>query len=356
MFVNIISSPKGGGAELLVRELHKIHQLRGIKSYAIFLTGNFFDLGKGEKTIGTNPKNPLNILYIRRQLKHLMKKEKKALTVHAHLTWPFFYVALATIGLKHVKLVYTEHNTTNKRRKIPFFWILERLIYRRYQKVICISEGVHRSLSEWVGPSLTKRLITIPNGSRIYDLVERPPLTNRKPKLVSIGSLTSKKNLVTAIRAIAILREQLDTYEIIGEGPERNQLEKTIEQEELENQVKLIGWSDQIEEHLKSADIQLIPSLWEGFGLVAVEGMSTGLSVVASDVAGLREVLAYGNPAITLVDDIENPDAWVRNIKISIKNLEKDTLGKLAQSAQSQAEKFTLDTMAERYIDVYHSL
>jgi len=199
MILNVISSPKGGGAELLVRELLKIYTAHGFESQAIYLSGNLANLEKNEHVIGLNPKNLLNIICIRKILKLCFDESQTVLIVHAHLTWPFFYLALASLGLKRIKLIYTEHNTTNKRRKIPRFWLVERLIYARYSKVICISQGVHDSLARWVGSQLSRRLVTIPNGSRIYSVPERLPLKNRRPRLISVGSLTAKKNFATAV-------------------------------------------------------------------------------------------------------------------------------------------------------------
>src|SRR5690606_3134508 len=192
--------------------------------------------------------------------------------VHVHLTWPFFYVTLASLGLSKTRLVYTEHSTSNKRRKIPLLWVLERLFYGRYARVICISQGVHDSLAKWVGPGVAQHLVTIPNGSRIYSLAQRPTLDARLPQLVSVGSLSSRKNFATTILALAQIRDEIGHYTIIGEGPERSRLEAIIRREQLEDKVRLVGWSEVIESYLHAADIQLIPSLWEGFGLVAVEG------------------------------------------------------------------------------------
>lgn len=115
----------------------------------------------------------------------------------------------------------------------------------------------------------------------------------------------------------------------------------------------LWGWSDDIEAHLHATDIQLIPSQWEGFGLVAVEGMSTGLPVVASNVDGLREVLAEPNPSVTLVNHPESVDEWVLAIRKAIADIHKKGAVSLAYSSRKQAEKFTLDQMAERYLGVY---
>ncbi|MBD3655380.1 glycosyltransferase family 4 protein [Marinobacter sp.] len=351
--INIISAPKGGGAELLVRELHEIYTNRNLHVHAIYLDGNIEDLKENEVVLGVNPRSPLNVLRIRKLCKELSGRTKDELIVHAHLTWPFFYVALASLGLSNVRLIYTEHSTTNKRRKIPLLWVIERLLYARYTRIICISQGVYDSLANWVGPNISERLVTIPNGARIYSLAKRLPLEKRLPRLVSVGSLTSRKNFATAIHAIAQLRNEIDSYTIVGEGPERRDLEHIIESEQLEGKVKLIGWFDDIEVHLGAADIQLIPSLWEGFGLVAVEGMSTGLPVVASNVDGLREVLDESNSSVTFISQADSVQDWVSGISKAIADLHSRGAESLAQSSRQQAEKFTLAQMAERYLEIY---
>ena len=353
MIINIISSPKGGGAELLVRELHKLYKKKGFAAKAIYFSGSSEGLDQDELVLGVNPRSPLNIFRIRHLLKKYSRESGKDLKIHVHLTWPFFYVTLASLGVRGVTLFYTEHSTSNKRRKIPLFCYFERLLYSRFSRIICISEGVHASLSDWLGFTLSERLVTISNGSRIYPLAERLPLSSRKPHLVSIGSLTYKKNFATVLRALAQMKDKFASYTLVGEGPERSALEKILVQEQLEDKVKLIVWSDKIQDYLNAADIQLIPSLWEGFGLVAVEGMSTGLPVVASNVDGLREVLDPKNPSVTLVDEPESVEAWVNAINVCISKLEEQGQVSLAQFSRSQAEKFTLESMADNYLQVY---
>lgn len=354
--VNVISGQTGGGAELLVRELHKIYLSQNINAHAIYFTGSGEGLADNECVLGRNVRSPLNIFRIRKIIKKISKQSSGDLIVHVHLTWPFLYTALAVLGFSKVKLVYTEHNTTNRRRNIPFLWVFERLVYGRFSRIICISRGVEKTLAQWVGSKVSQRLVTIPNGSRIYSLAERPPLEGRLPRLVSVGSLTSKKNFATAIQAILPLKDEIDAYTIIGEGPERTRLEQIIKNEQLEGKVQLLGWSDSIDTHLNAADIHLIPSRWEGFGLVAVEGMSTGLPVVASNVDGLREVLDELNPSVTFVDQPQSVDEWVSAIRKAIADIHAHGPRSLALLSRQQAEKFTLDKMAAHYIDVYQQV
>lgn len=354
MILNVISSVKSGGAELLVGELHGIYKKKGVNSKVIYFSGSSTGLDEDQDVFGLNPRNPLNIIYFRRKIVTLLNVYDGEVVIHVHLTWPLYYVAIATLGISNVKLYYTEHNTNNTRRKYPVLRFIDRLIYNRYSKIVCISEAVRFSLSKWLGFNFNDRLITIPNGSRIFPVFNRTSLNGRKPILISIGSLTFKKNFKTLLYALCNIKDVFDKYILIGEGPKRQDLERIISENGLVNKVQLIGWTDNIQPYLNSADIQIIPSMWEGFGLVAVEGMSTGLPIVCSNVEGLRDVVNADGISVTLVDDIESFSAWSNAILLAIRNLNLHGQNKLAHYSRTQAELFTLERMADNYLKVYH--
>jgi glycosyltransferase involved in cell wall biosynthesis len=356
MIINIIPTIKGGGAEIIVRELHNIYLSKNLDAFTIYFTGDSKSLKKNEILLDLNYKNPLIILYLRKVIKKILRKanSNKRVIIHAHLTWAFFFTILAVVGLKNIKLFYTEHDTSNRRRKLFFFKIIDSFFYDFYSSVICISRGVYQSLVKWVGHDIKKRLVIIPNGSRIFNPIIRAPLTNRLPRLISIGTLNSKKNFSTSIAVIAKLRDTIENYTIIGEGPERKKLEKIIKNLKLEKKVTLIGWSDNIKQHLYKSDIQLIPSLFEGFGLVAAEGMSTGLPIVASNVDGLLEVLGRSNPSVTLINKVESIEEWEKGINKAIKNIKILGNKKISRLSSQQAKKFTFKKMAKNYLKIYN--
>ena len=351
--VNIISSIKGGGAEVIVNELDKVYLNKNLQSHVIYFKGDPENLKKNHFLLGLNPRNPISIFYIRKILKKLLMATDKDIIIHAHLTWPFFFTALAALGLKNLKLFFTEHDTTNKRRKIPFFYFIDRFFYSYYLNTICISRGVYLKLAKWVGFKIKKNLKVIYNGSRLYSLPKRSNMKDRLPRLISVGRLVPKKNFLTTIIAISKLKDDIESYTIIGEGYEREKLERLIKSLKLENKVKLIGWTEEVEKYLHKADIQLIPSLYEGFGLVAVEGMSTGLPVVASSIQGLKEVLGPLNPSLILVNKIDSTEEWKKKIKESIENINLFGSDKIAEYSQYQAKKFTFHKMAEEYLNIY---
>ena len=98
-----------------------------------------------------------------------------------------------------------------------------------------------------------------------------------------------------------------------------------------------------------------MPSRFEGFGLIAVEGMSTGLPVIASDVPGLNEVVSSSIESCFLVKDINNIDAWVDQIKLCIIALEKDSAN-ISKQSYLHSQKFSLDKMTKNYIDLYRQV
>lgn len=352
MILHVITAPSGGGAEVLVRELNQRNQAQGVDSAIVFFDGEECNLKPNEASLGCGPRSVFNIFKLRSEISRL-RKQHPDLIVHAHLTWPFIYVALATLFMR-VRLFYTEHNTYNRRRKVPGFRLIDRFLYSRYEKVICISEGVHKSLLNWIGKGLSAdRLVTVPNGARLHEIKVRTPITGRKISLVSVGSLTEKKNFTVAIEAVSQIRDRVAEYVIVGEGAERTKLEDLINSRGLSDIVMLPGWSDDVEGYLCRADVQLIPSQWEGFGLVAAEGMSTGLPVIVSDVDGLREVVGAENEAVTYVPECQSVSAWVNSINEAITKCEKSGPPEISRAASSQAGKFSLDKMASGYLDAY---
>jgi glycosyltransferase involved in cell wall biosynthesis len=355
--IHVITSPCGGGAELLVRELTRRMIGLGVNCKAVYFNYSsecakkleFFD---NELNLNVNYRNPLAIIKLRKLFKSELS-ESSSLIVHAHLTWPMFFVPLASLGLP-VKLIFTEHDTLNRRRNYAFLKYIERIFYNRYASLIAISEGVKDSLQDWIDFSLSNKISTVLNGSRIFSFKERRPL-GKYIKFISVGSLIPKKGFDRTIKALSQL-ENIDwQYEIIGEGSSRRELERLIASLGLQDKVILSGWSSMLEEKYHNADIMLMPSRFEGFGLVAIEGMSTGLPVIASDIDGLNEVVTDSVDSCFLVKNSNDNSEWVNKIKLCINALEKDWVY-IGKESYQHSQKFSLEKMTKDYIDLYRQV
>ena len=349
---HVIPTPDGGGAERLVRELTAKLPNYGISADALYYHNpRNIELTAQEESLDLKSvRGPAAPIALSRRLSR--GKDARGRIIHAHLTWPLYHLGILASYINS-PLIFTEHSTFNKRRRHKLLRPLERWIYGRYDSLACISEGTRLELQYWLSDDqLSKRMRTIQNGSRLLPLVERKAQPNRSARLVSVGSLTIHKGFDVALRAVAALSKEIEEYTIVGEGPERARLEALIHELGLEDTVRLPGYCEDITPYLHKAELALIPSRWEGFGLVAVEALSTGLPVVASDVPGLREVLAGCNAA--LLASPSNVTQWQEQIRIGIDQL--TAVDHTGYSARAHAEKFTTDAMVSRYADLYQEI
>jgi glycosyltransferase involved in cell wall biosynthesis len=273
--------------------------------------------------------------------------------IHAHLFPTTYYTAIAKkFGFLKAHLVITEHNSTNRRRKIWLKW-LDRLMYYQYDAIICISEGVKQSLVQWL-PEVKNKCHVVYNGTKISGNREFIP-NNGNPKLLSVGRLVEQKNYPQILDILSpILKDQKLNYTIAGEGILRNQIEKFIVESQIKSQVKLLGRIPDVTQEYQTHDIFIILSKWEGFGLACVEALSYGLRVIASDAEGMREILLPILGKGVLLVDLNDNNEIIRN-QIQEFILKADTKEDFDLRIR-RARDFDIQETAIGYVEVYKSL
>lgn len=131
--------------------------------------------------------------------------------------------------------------------------------------------------------------------------------------LLSVGELNKNKNHETVIRALAQIKDKNVHYAIAGKGPLYDYLISLSKELDIQDQVHLLGFRSDIPELYKIADIFVFPSLREGLGLAAIEGMAAGLPLVVSDNRGAKSyavdtvnalICPVGNKVAAYVDAI----------------------------------------------------
>ena len=347
--IQILTEPNGGGAELIGRELGKNLRNLGYKSFVIYFSNpkNIF-LDNWEIVLGNfNPRDLRNSILLNKEIKKF-KKKYSYLILHSHLTWPFLYVSLIKNSTQ-IKKIYTEHNTHNKRRNFIILRIFERFLYSRYDFIVCISKGTKSSLEKWLKKDFpSHKSSIIYNGSRSFKYSNRCKKNPKKLNIVSIGSLTYQKGFDIAIKAINICKYDINQYSIYGEGPERNKLESLIKKFKLDNTIKLKGFKNNLPECDLDADLGLITSRWEGFGLAATELLSAGIPLIASNTNGLNEILKECKVAI-LVNKLNE-----YSFSLQIKKAKKTLL--LNKSVDKVAIKYSKNFSFERMIKEYQKI
>ena len=349
--VHVITRPDSGGAEFLVRKLSSYLFKKGFNVTTIyFYNPSKVHLKNYEYCLNlSGPRDLRAIWLIRKRLINLIQKKKTIF--HSHLTSVLYFLPIASFGLKTINF-YTEHNTYNRRRNFFFLKPIEKYIYSKYNKIICISKGTKQKLHEWLGDKFYKKnILTIPNGSRLFNIINRKKINPKKIRLVSIGSLSNQKGFDIAIRTIFLLKDKIQRYTIIGEGNQKDKLANLALKLGIRHKILLTGYVKNIKPYLANADMGLVPSRWEGFGLVSIEMLSTGLPLICSNVIGLREVVSKCR-SVELVRP-ESPKALARGILKTIKLNENVRKNKIALNARKHSKKFDIKYFCEKYANLY---
>lgn len=181
------------------------------------------------------------------------------------------------------------------------FFIKRNFALRFSTQIISGSETIKNFLIEYFGVK-SKKITRIYNGINYERFIKGKKLTpiSDYPIIGIVGRLEEVKGHIYVLEALKILKEKnnlFPTVLIAGDGSLRNDLEKYIEKNNLEN-VKFLGNVSNIPEFLSQIDILLIPSLSEGFGLVVLEGMVSCKVVIASDIKVMHELIKDGETGL----------------------------------------------------------
>jgi glycosyltransferase involved in cell wall biosynthesis len=135
--------------------------------------------------------------------------------------------------------------------------------------------------------------VVIPNA---IDVPVAPPARNgtRRPRLVAVGRLKAPKDFLTLVRAVAELPARACELVVVGDGPDREELEAEIRDLGLDGDVRLLGERSDVAELLAGADAFVLSSVSEGMPISVLEAMAAGLPVVATQVGGVPELVADG--------------------------------------------------------------
>lgn len=216
--------------------------------------------------------------------------------VHTHLVHADVYGATA-VGGSGLPLVSTKHND-DPFRAGPFRHV-ERLLTRRCRSVIAITAALRDFLVSRVG--LPEGKVSVVR----YGLDAVPPAWGPNPDLavpedapilVACARLVPQKGLDTLVRALpAITAAHPSVVAVVaGEGPERTKLESLARELGVDRALRLPGRAGDVGALYDRASMYLLPSRWEGFGLVLLEAMLAGLPVVASAVSSVPEIVVDG--------------------------------------------------------------
>lgn len=270
--------------------------------------------------------------------------------LHASIGEANFHSALVGKLAGASSVIIEEAGIPNRRL---FARLVHALLYRRVDRLIGVSDASCRYLVEREAAP-AKRV------TRIYNTVNPSmfaPLSTRSLGLrcVSVGRLVEVKNQVMLLHVIHALRRAgiPAQLRIVGDGPLRQQLEEVCNALGLEDAVELCGFRDDISAILDDADLFLLPSYSEGFGLALVEAMARGCSVLATKIGGPAEILApLGQDRLL---DPRDQAAWVHAATRELtSSLDERHATRLAMRARAEdfSPRSYIDNIERLYLEI----
>ncbi len=139
---------------------------------------------------------------------------------------------------------------------------------------------------------------------------------------------------------------------LIGDGPERANLERLCREIGLCSEIRFLGKQDAVEELLAVSDLFIMPSAKESFGLAALEAMAVEVPVISSNIGGIPEVNIHGETGF--LSDVGNVDEMSAN---AIKLLENESmLQQFKSNALAQAQNFSIESILPEYENYYEHI
>lgn len=354
--LHITNSLGMGGAEKLLEEAIPLYNNLGVPTDILLFDGTEFPFLKSLKK--TNPENifvlnansvynPLNVLKI---IPYLKKYD----IIHVHLFPALYWVAFAKIfSFYKGKMVYTEHSTNNKRRKSPLFRIIDKFIYKKYDKIIAITDEVKDALISHLNLKDTTKITVVCNGVNLSKITNAKTLDkkeffkdNDSVIVLQVARFYEPKDHATLIKAIASLPNKFKLL-LVGEGVLKTKNEVLVNELKINDRVLFLGARMDIPSLLKTADIVVLSSKYEGLSLSCVEGMASGRPFVASNAPGLGTVVKDAGVLFPVGDE--------KSLANTILELESNPAYylKVAENGMRKASEYDIEVMVNKIIDLY---
>ncbi|MGD8427861.1 MAG: N-acetyl-alpha-D-glucosaminyl L-malate synthase BshA [Balneolaceae bacterium] len=370
MNIGIVCYPTFGGSGVVATELakglakrnHNVHML----SYARPARLDTFrtNISYHEVNMNTYPlfEYPPYDLALANQMANLIEYENIDI-LHVHYAIPHAtsaYLAKQILGEKaaHVPLITTLHGTDiTIVGSDPSYKSVVDFSINQSDGVTAVSEYLKNETYERF--DIQKEIKVIPNfidldrfkksnknhfkkaicpeGEKVVVHVSNFREVKRVPEVVSVFA----RILENGIKAKLLL---------IGDGPDRQRAEQRCRELGMCNHVRFLGKQDQVEDLLSIADLFMIPSGSETFGLAALEAMSCSVPVISSNIGGLPEVNIQGETGYLC--DLDNTECMA-NYAVKILSDEK-LHAEMSANARKRAEKFEMGKVVSRYEEYYN--
>jgi glycosyltransferase involved in cell wall biosynthesis len=296
------------------------------------------------------------------RLARFLRRERIGV-VHTHLFEPSVVGLQAALAARTPVRVMTRHYSDYHTRIDKRWHVrLDRMCIRLCDDVVAVSEHTAKHLIEVEGAPAEK-VHTIVNG---FDesRVELPEPARRAQLrreldaeeahlLVIAGRLHPEKGYEHLFRAMPRVRERVDRPVVLlvaGTGAFEQEFRHQVAELGCEDEVRFLGFREDVPSLMATADLVILPSVAEAFGIALAEALYVGTPVVATRVGGIPEIVDDGVDGVLVPPG--NPEALAEAIAGLLKDPER--LGKMAGAGRDKVtRRFSFQTMVKQYEEIY---
>jgi glycosyltransferase involved in cell wall biosynthesis len=299
--------------------------------------------GGAESAVVAPPKRFWDARAVVSHRKALHRLRPDICLVNLRIPYACVHGTLAAVSLRGARVVAVEHAPLESESRGAR--LLKRFASRRLAAHVAVSEATARAAA--AAASLAPETIRVlPNG------VPEPAggvaeFELPHPVVGGVGRLEIEKGFDLFVDALEFLPGVRAA--VAGDGRQREALEQRAQARGAGDRFTVLGWQDEIGPFLRSLDVFVLPSRFEGLSLALLEAMATGAAIVATDVGGTREAIVQGETGLLVAP--ESPEAIAAGVQELLKdeNLRK-RLG--ARAREVWLERFTVPRMQEAYRDL----
>ena len=360
--VLIVSQPVDYGVAIYVRQLTEAAVAAGHDVTVVSpgadrgpLRGWIKNIGAGHQTLDMArkpaPRDVLDLLALRR-----LSRGKDVVHLHSSKAGALGRVAALSLARRHrPTVVVTAHywSWLVGGRWAPLYRWIERLLARRCDALVAVSEGEAMEGRVVLGPSAPLKLIQNGVDREHYSPEGDAADRDRDATLVvCVGRLSHQKGQDVAIRALASLEDRRARLRLVGAesgAGERARLQALAASLGVNDRIEWRGAVDDTAPEYRAADLVVAPSRWDGLSLALLEAMACGAAIVASDVNGSESL---GDAGVIVPPD--DPEALAERID----RLLEDAPGRrrLGESARTRSGSFDLASTMQRNLDLWSGL
>ncbi|SHJ16477.1 Glycosyltransferase involved in cell wall bisynthesis [Mesonia phycicola] len=355
--LQIIDSLGTGGAEKLILDSVPLYIEQGITTDVLVLRDEnypfmqqleelnickVYKLGRGSVY------HPIHIL----KIAEILPKYDIA---HVHLFPAQYWAVLAKkLSKAKTKLIFTEHNTSNKRINNKFLAVIDRYFYSKYDKIVSISKEIDEIIKRHTKLKMSQVVFkVIENGVDLNNIYEAEELQELKQVnqniILQVSAFRPQKDQKTLINSFTYLPENTILL-LAGDGPLKSGLEIFTKELGLSERILFLGNRSDIPQLLKTADVIVLSSHYEGMSLSSIEGMASGRPFIASDVPGLSEIVSDAG----LLFPQGNAKLLAEHIQKLLGN--KVLYDEVVEKCQERAEEYDISIMVKKYIQLYEEV